>query len=125
MDGAGKMNEVQYAWSVRNRRAYGARTLFGAADGARLLASTMRRAAQRTAAADAWAEVAPPALRDAVEVTAFEGGCLELEVSSAAAGHYLRQRLRGLRRELAGILPGLRQVRVVNGRGAARSTGQD
>ncbi|MGD8450278.1 MAG: DciA family protein [Phycisphaerae bacterium] len=110
------MNESQYGRTVRNRRRYEPRPLFGATDTAGLLAATTRRAARCRAAATAWAEVTPPALRDAATVADFEGGVLELAVSSATAGHYLRQRLAGLRRQMAGLLPGLRRIRLVAGR---------
>ncbi len=104
------MNERQYQQAVANRRVYEVARLFEGGKAVRVLGGLARAARRCERAAEAWARVEPCELQGVARVEGFEGGTLRLGVEDATACHVLRQRQGKLRRELAAVLPGVRQL---------------
>lgn len=118
------MNSSQYQRAIKNRRPYDVRPLFASEDVAVFLRRTAGRVRGTESAVEAWSKVAPPEVVDVTSVDTFEDGTLRVGVLDSATCHYLYQRMAALRRCLAGVLPGVRELRFVV-RGELGSSGRD
>jgi hypothetical protein len=109
------MTERQLQRLLDNRPRYEAAPLVDAEVLRRLLRTGARASRRREEAESAWRCVAPARLAAAAQVQGFERGVLELRVQESAAASELRLLCPVIQRRLAGLLPGLRAVRVVAG----------
>ena len=118
------MNSLQYRRAIENRHPYDVRPLFASEE----VAGYLRRAAGHVRgmdyAVEAWSKVAPPEVADLTNVDTFKDGILRVGVLDSATCHYLHHQKAALRRYLAGVLPGVRELCFVV-RGESWSSGRD
>jgi Rod binding domain-containing protein len=106
------MTNRQYEQLLQNRGRRKLRPLFtGVAEG-RLLRAAVRSVRQRAAAEQVLERVLPSELLQAASIVALDQGTLTVGVSGSVERAQLRRSIGRLRKQLVGVVPGLRQVRV-------------
>jgi hypothetical protein len=105
------MDGKQYEQTIRNRRGYDLQPLFAGQGLASVMRGAARAAKQLRLADDAWERVVSPATCAISRVASYRNGVLLIALTDPTAGHHLQCGAGELRRKLAAVLPGLRDVR--------------
>jgi len=114
------MTERQLQRLLENRPRYEVVPLVDQAFLQGLLRASARACRRRQAAEDAWRRVAPAGLVPSTTVEAFDCGVLLVRVQEPAVASELRLLRAVMERRLAGLVPGLRELRVLTGPAVAQ-----
>ena len=106
------MTDKQYYQLLQNRRGRQASLAFSGPAQGRLLRTAARSLRRRAAAEEALGSMLPGHLLEVTRVQALEQGTLTLSVSDRASWEQMRRRMPRLRKDLAAMVPGVRQVRI-------------
>ncbi len=106
------MTSRQYEQVLQNRGRRNSRLLFSGVIEGRLLRSAMRNLRQRAAVERALEATLPGELLRATSIEGFEQGTLTISASDDGGRAQLQRSIGRLRKQLIGVVPGVRQVRV-------------
>ena len=106
------MTEKQYQQLLQNRRGRQASPAFSGLTQGRLLRTAARSLRRRAAAEEALGSMLPGDLLEVTRVQALEQGTLTLSVSDQASWEQMRRCMPRLRKDLAAMVPSLRQLRI-------------
>jgi len=109
------MDGRRYDREMWQGRCYELEPLFSGSSVERLLQVSAGSVRRVEMAARAWERVVEQPLLRGTKVEAFEAGTLRVLVREATVRQELRSRHDALRRQLAELLPGLRQVQFLYG----------